>query len=76
MDKIRDIYSADNDNDMINVILDTYRKMQSEYSAQAKEIDELERFIANAEEGTYICNDPKRDRLKAYLVSQYGEDVV
>ena len=76
MDKIREIYNADNDEAMLSVILDTYYRMRSEYTEECKEEAELESFIDNARKGTYICKSPERDRLKEYLESQYGSDVV
>ena len=76
MDKIREIYNADNDEAMLSVILETYQKMRSEYTEECKSAAELESFIDNARKGTYICKSPERDRLKEYLESQYGSDVV
>lgn len=76
MDKIREIYSADNDEAMMSVILETYYKMRSEYAEECKASAELESFINNARKGTYTCKSPERDRLKEYLESQYGSDVV
>ena len=76
MGKIREIYSADNDEAMLSVILETYQKMRSEYTEECKAARELESFIDNARKGTYICKSPERDRLKEYLESQYGSDVV
>ena len=76
MGKIREIYSADNDEAMLSVILETYQKMRSEYTEECKAAKELESFIDNARKGTYICKSPERDRLKEYLESQYGSDVV
>ena len=76
MGKIREIYSADNDETMLSVILETYQKMRSEYTEECKAAQELENFIDNARKGTYICKSPERDRLKEYLESQYGSDVV
>lgn len=76
MGKIREIYSADNDEAKLSVILETYQKMLSEYTEECKAAQELENFIDNARKGTYICKSPERDRLKEYLESQYGLDVV
>ena len=76
MGKIREIYSADNDEAMLSVILETYQKMRSEYTEECKATQELENFIDNARKGTYTCKSPERDRLKEYLESQYGSDVV
>lgn len=76
MGKIREIYSADNDEAMLSVILETYQKMRSEYTEECKATQELDSFIDNARKGTYICKSPERDRLKEYLESQYGSDVV
>ena len=76
MGKIREIYSADNDEAMLSVILETYQKMRSEYTEECKAAQELENFIDNARKGTYTCKSPERDRLKEYLESQYGSDVV
>lgn len=76
MGKIREIYSADNDEAMLSVILETYQKMRSEFTEECKVAQELENFIDNARKGTYICKSPERDRLKEYLESQYGSDVV
>ena len=76
MGKIREIYSADNDEAMLSVILETYQKMRSEFTEECKAAQELENFIDNARKGTYICKSPERDRLKEYLESQYGSDVV
>lgn len=76
MGKIREIYSADNDKAMLSVILETYQKMRSEYTEECKAAKELESFIDNARKGAYICKSPERDRLKEYLESQYGSDVV
>ena len=76
MDKIREIYNADNDEAMLSVIFETYQKMHSEYTEECKAAAEIESFIDNARKGTYICKSPERDRLKEYLESQYGSDVV
>ena len=76
MGKIREIYSADNDEAMLSVILETYQKMRSEFTEECKAAQELENFIDNARKGTYICKSPERDRLKEYIESQYGSDVV
>ena len=76
MGKIREIYSADNDEAKLSVILETYQKMRSEYTEECKAAQELENFIDNARKGTYICKSPERDRLKEYLESQYCSDVV
>lgn len=76
MGKIREIYSADNDEAMLSVILETYQKMRSEFTEECKAAQKLENFIDNARKGTYICKSPERDRLKEYLESQYGSDVV
>ena len=76
MGKIREIYSADNDEAMLSVILETYQKMRSEFTEECKAAQELENFIDNARKGTYTCKSPERDRLKEYLESQYGSDVV
>ena len=76
MGKIREIYSADNDEAMLSVILETYQKMRSEFTEECKAAQELENFIDNARKGTYICKSHERDRLKEYLESQYGSDVV
>ena len=76
MGKIREIYSADNDEAMLSVILETYQKMRSDFTEECKAAQELENFIDNARKGTYICKSPERDRLKEYLESQYGSDVV
>lgn len=76
MGKIREIYSADNDEAKLSVILETYQKMRSEYTEECKAAQELDSFIDNARKGTYICKSPERDRLKEYLESQYGSDVV
>ena len=76
MGKIREIYSADNDEAMLSVILETYQKMRSEFTEECKAAQELDSFIDNARKGTYICKSPERDRLKEYLESQYGSDVV
>ena len=76
MGKIREIYSADNDEAMLSVILETYQKMRSEFTEECKAAQELENFIDNARKGTYICKSPERDRLKEYLEIQYGSVVV
>lgn len=76
MGKIREIYSADNDEAMLSVILETYQKMRSEFTEEYKAAQELDSFIDNARKGTYICKSSERDRLKEYLESQYGSDVV
>lgn len=76
MGKICEIYSADNDEAMLSVILETYQKMRSEYTEECKAAQKLDSFIDNARKGTYICKSPERDRLKEYLESQYGSDVV
>lgn len=48
MGKIREIYSADNDEAMLSVILETYQKMRSEYTEECKAAQELDSFIDNA----------------------------
>ena len=51
MGKIREIYSADNDEAMLSVILETYQKMRSEYTEECKAAQELDSFIDNARKG-------------------------
>ncbi len=41
MGKIREIYSADNDEAMLSVILETYQKMRSEYTEECKAAQNL-----------------------------------
>lgn len=48
MGKIREIYSADNDEAMLSVILETYQKMRSDFTEECKAAQELENFIDNA----------------------------
>ncbi len=76
IDKIREIYSADNAKEMLSLILGTYYRMRSEYEEECEAAAELESFIDNARRGTYICKSPERDRLKEYLEGQYGADAV
>ena len=72
MGKIREIYSADNDEAMLSVILETYQKMRSEYTEECKAAQELDSFIDNARKGTYICRVLKetglRNTLRASMV--------
>lgn len=74
--QIRSVYGQDSLEMLEMVILETYRRMDRDYERVQKEAEELENFIRNAKNGTYLCNDEKRDKLKEYLVSQYGDDVV
>lgn len=75
-DKLSEVYAAESAQQLAKTILDTYQKMETDCNSLSSEIKELTRFIKNAEEGTYSCENPTRDKLKKYLQSQYGDDVV
>ena len=49
MGKIREIYSADNDEAKLSVILETYQKMRSEYTEECKAAQELENLLTMQE---------------------------
>ena len=76
MDKLLEVYNAESSVQLGQVILETYKRMDTECTELSGQIKGLERFIENAEAGTYSCDNPERDKLKKYLEYQYGEDVV
>ncbi len=76
IDSIKNIYGLSPNDGLSDKILETYSGMDREYNEADKNADVLSRFIENAQNGTYVCADPLRDKLKNYLISQYGDDVV
>ncbi|MDO5401891.1 MAG: hypothetical protein Q4F11_00485 [Eubacteriales bacterium] len=76
LEKLFSIYGAETLEQLIHITLDTYRRMEAQSGELTDRIKELKTFINNAGEGTYSCKDTRRDKLKQYLESQYGEDVV
>jgi hypothetical protein len=74
--KLQSIYGEGDLEQLKNATLSTYRKLDQEYQAISTALKNQEEFIKNAQEGTYICKDPQRDRLADYLNAHYKEDVV
>ena len=78
-DKLADIervYGTKIEAGLDKVILATYNKMNDEYNAQQKSYDKLNRYIDAVRAGSYYMDNPERNRLRDYLTSMYGEDVV
>lgn len=75
-DKLLEVYAVENAEQLAKTTLDTYQKMEADCNGLTSKIKELTRFIRNAEKGTYSLENPTRDKLKKYLQSQYGDDVV
>ena len=73
---ISEIYGKEINEDLARQILDTYNLVFKDYEEISKEVHTLEIYIENVKKGIYVCDDPMRNKLKNYLVSQYGDDVV
>ena len=76
LESLKKIYNAINLEELSEVILSLHKKMEAEHNEAQREAENLETFIANAKVGKYTFKDPLRDRLKEYLETRYGEDVV
>ncbi|MGN0318244.1 MAG: hypothetical protein ACI4E1_09980 [Lachnospira sp.] len=76
LEQINSVYNRDGNGNTEDIILETYRLMEAEAFEKENELRALSQFIENAGTGNYYFNDPAREKLKEYLVSQYGEDVV
>ncbi len=76
LESLKKIYNAVNLEDLAEVVLGLYKKMEAEWSEVYKEVQNLDIFINNAKAGKYTFNDPLRNRLKEYLEARYGEDVM
>lgn len=74
--QINSVYNRDGNGNTADIILETYRGMEAECFDKEKELKAARQFIESTQAGRYNINDPERDKLKDYLVSQYGDDVV
>ncbi|WP_287386083.1 hypothetical protein [Lachnospira sp.] len=73
---ICEIYGKDLKDGLCELILETYNAIVKDYDKLNTESNALLKFIENVKKRTYICDDPMRNKLKSYLISQYGDDVV
>lgn len=74
--QLLEIYHSETMTQLSQMIEETYKRMDRECAELSKQSSQMERFIKNAERGSYVCSDPLRDKLRSYLESQYGEDVM
>lgn len=75
LEQLKAVYSESDTKNIQAVILENYRKMETESIRLQAESDRLKRFLANTKNGIYSCESVHRNKLKEYLVSQYGKDV-
>ena len=76
IDELMNIYSVPQKTALEETVLGIHKALDAQLSELEIQMNELQSFIQNAKDGTYICKSPLRDKLKSYLVSQYGDDVV
>ena len=76
LENIISIYGKELNAGLCDQILDTYRSVYRDYEDAIREEKALVKFIDNVNKRTYTCDNKERERLKNYLVSQYGDDVV
>lgn len=76
IDDLKNIYRKNELSELALEILETFKAMDIDRNDIKLKKKEITEFIENAQNGTYVCNDPKREKLKQYLVNQYGDDVI
>lgn len=75
LEQLKAVYLESDTENIQAVILENYRKMETDSIRLQEESERLKRFLANTQNGTYSGASVHRNKLKEYLVSQYGEDV-
>ncbi len=76
LESLQKVYNAVGCKELSEQIITIYRKMEREYHQIEKEYNHLQKYIDKAKNGSYTFDNPLRDKLKEYLESRYGEDVV
>lgn len=76
LESLQKVYNAVGCKELSEQIITIYRKMEREYHQTEKEYNRLQKYIDKAKNGSYTFDNPLRDKLKEYLESRYGEDVV
>lgn len=76
LDKLEKIYAVSGIRELKENVFTLYRRMESECRETEEEINRLTGFKDNLGKGEYTWDSPLRNRLKVYLESRYGEDVV
>lgn len=76
IESITEVYGKSLKDGLCEIILETYNAIVKDYDKLNSEANALSKFIENVKQRTYVCDDPMRNKLKSYLISQYGDDVV
>lgn len=76
LESLQKVYNAVGCGELSKQIFAIYQKMEQEYRQTEQEYNRLQKYIENAKNGTYTFDNPLRDKLREYLESRYGEDVV
>lgn len=76
LESLQKVYNAVGCGELSEQIFAIYQKMEQEYRQTEQEYNSLQKYIENAKNGTYTFDNPLRDKLREYLESRYGEDVV
>lgn len=76
LESLQNVYNVVGCKELSEQILAIYRKMERECHHTEAECNRLQKYIENAKSGSYTFDNPLRDKLKEYLQSRYGEDVV
>ena len=76
LDSLKKVYGMEHITELSNMIRTTYERLNADLTASKGKISALTEFITNAKNGTYVCKDPLRDKLREYLTAHYGEDVL
>lgn len=76
IESLKKIYDAVTCEELADVTLGLYKRMESEWSEAEQEAHELKKYIDDVKAGKFTLKHPLRDRLKEYLEARYGDDVV
>lgn len=76
LESLQKVYNVVGCKELSRQIFAIYQKMEEEYRQTECEYNHLQKYIDNAKNGSYTLDNPLRDKLREYLESHYGEDVV
>lgn len=76
LESLQNVYNAVGCKELSGQVFAIYQKMEEEYRQTEREYNHLQKYIDNAKNGSYTLDNPLRDKLREYLESHYGEDVV
>lgn len=75
LEQLKAVYAESDTQRAGQVILENYRKMETECSRLQQECSQLEQFAANTKQGVYASPSYQRDKVGEYLRGRYGADV-